>query len=63
MSKKGIECLERAPEYTPVSKAGALYANAAYAIHQEDRFLAAAWLRKAAQSGYDITDLKKAMKL
>ena len=63
MSKKGIECLERAPEYTHVSKAGALYANAAYAIHQEDRFLAAAWLRKAAQSGYDITDLKKAMKL
>ena len=63
LSKKGIECLQRAPEYTPVSKAGVLYANAAYAVYQEDLSLAVAWLRKAAQFGYDITDLKKTMKL
>lgn len=58
-----MRCLQRALEFTLVSKAGALYVNAVYEAHQEDLSLAEAWLRKAAQFGYDITDIKKTMKL
>lgn len=60
--RQGIELLQAEPQYTTISRAGTIYANAARAAYSIDRAQAETWMEMAERAGYNLKDLKKSMR-
>jgi hypothetical protein len=60
--RQGIELLQAEPQYTTISRAGTIYANAARAAYSIDRAQAETWMEMAEIAGYNLKDLKKSMR-